>query len=152
MRPIVFALLLLLIPAFAFAVDAETPDAPAPPDATGLQVRITHRVFISFADTLTVEVGEEFWAGDTEFSAVVERFNPDFGIREGGEVVERSAEPHNPAFLIRVYEGEEQVDEVWAFLGDGAPHYRRDSLLGFQVLSFEWRGERMSQPAPREGE
>ncbi len=142
--------LLFVLTLFAGVCSAQDEDTI--PDAGQIQIRVTHRVFTSFVDTLVVEIGENFWVGDTEYSAEVRRFNPDFGIKEGEGVIERSEVAHNPAFQIHVFEEEEQVDEVWAFLGSDAPHYRRDSLLGFQVLSFSWRGELLVNPVLREGE
>ncbi len=146
---IIVALLFNLTLAVGFAQAQEETAVSAP---SKIEVRVTHRVFTSFVDTVLVDIGEEFWVGDTDFSAIVHQLNLDFGIKEGGVIIERSNTPHNPAFQIRILENNEQVDEVWAFLGNDAPHYRRDSLLGFQVLSFTWQGHRLEQSVPRESE
>jgi len=133
--------------ASAVAATAAPPSA-APPDS--VTVRMIHRVFAAFADTQTVRPGEEFYVGDTEYSAVIEGFNPDFGITKEGEVVQRSAVPHNPAFHVKVFKDGAPVDSVWAFLSTSPPHFRRNSLIGFQVLSFGWQGRVYHEPVPRE--
>jgi hypothetical protein len=137
------ALVLLLMVGHARAAD----EAAGPDD---VKLRVTHRIYTSFVDTMQVELGEEYQIGDTEFSLVVTEFHPDFGIKEGGEVINRSPEPCNPAFHIQVFEAEEMVDSVWSFFGQGgAPHFRRESTLAFEIVSFRWRDQLLSEPVPR---
>jgi len=140
----------LLLGATVGALAAEKTADKTADEPGAITVRMTHRVFAAFADTQQVTMGEEFYVGDTEYSAVIEEFNPDFGIKQDGTVVTRSPVPHNPAFLIKVLQDGRQVDEVWAFLGGGAPHFRRNSLIGFQVLSFVWQGHTLTAPVPQE--
>ncbi len=112
-------------------------------------MRITHRIYPSFADTLIVEKHETAQIGDTEFSFEVADFLADFGIKSDGTLVSRSAIAHNPAFQVVVFENDEETDRHWAFFGTGKPHYRRDSLLAFEVLSFRIDDQAFTAPVPR---
>ena len=118
-------------------------------DFTEVQMRVTHRIYPSFADTLSVAMLDTAQIGDTEFSFVVDQFLADFGIKPDGTLVSRSSTPHNPAFQVVVYEEEEEVDRHWAFFGTGKPHYRRDSLLAFEVLNFQIGDKNYIQAVPR---
>ncbi len=137
-----------LSPAASGAAPAPDGGAASLPDS--VTVRMIHRVFTSFADTQTVRPGEEFYVGDTEYSAVIEDFTPDFGITPDGTVIARSKVAHNPAFRVKVFKDGAPVDSVWAFLETSPPHFRRNSLIGFQVLAFSWNGRLYRQPVPRE--
>ncbi len=116
---------------------------------TEVTMRVTHRIYPSFADTLSVSKLENVQIGDTEFSFEVDRFLADFGIKPDGTLVSRSATPHNPAFEVVVFEEDEEVDRHWAFFGTGKPHYRRDSLLAFEVLAFTLGDQVYTQSVPR---
>ncbi len=105
-----------------------------------LKLRITHRVFLEFVDTLTVKMNERRTVGDTEFSCEVVEFYPHFAIDSTKTVGSLSDEPENPAFKIRVYEKDKQTEDTWAFYGIDIPHYGRTSYLAFKVLEFEYRG------------
>ncbi len=130
--------------------------AEAPPltgnSFTEVTMRITHRIYPSFVDTLTVGPKEELVIGDSEFSFEVLTFLADFGIKSDGTIVSRSNIAHNPAFEIIVYEDDQEKDRHWAFFGNGSkPHYRRDSLLAFEVISFSAASKTLTKPVPREG-
>jgi hypothetical protein len=128
----------------AMVAPAIPADEPASPvyTASAIRVAISHRVFVSFADTVTVDMHERRVVGDTEFSFEVVEFYPDFAIMDSTRAfVSVTAEPHNPAFKIRIYENEEQSEDTWAFFGVDIPHYGRNSYLAFKVLGFEYRGD-----------
>jgi hypothetical protein len=38
-----------------------------------------------------------------------------------------------------IYQDDEQVDEVWAFHGKGAPHFYRESFLAFELVDYKIR-------------
>lgn len=116
---------------------------------TEVTMRITHRIYPSFADTLSVEVMENVQIGDTEFSFEITKFLADFGIKPDGTLVSRSSTPHNPAFEIVVFEDDEEVDRHWAFFGTGKPHYQRDSLLAFEILNFHFGDKIYTASVPR---
>ena len=114
-------------------------ERPAP---GSVKLRITHRIYLEFQDTLTVAMNERQVIGDTEFSCEVIEFYPQFAINDSTKAIfTLSDEPLNPAFKIRVFENGEQKDDTWAFYGIEIPHFGRTSYLAFQVLSFEYRGE-----------
>ncbi len=115
-----------------------------------ITIRIKHRIFISFEEVLVIEIGEEFQIADDEYSATVLQFVPDFAIKEDGTVVSRSEEPRNPAIEIDVLKDGEPEDHVWAFFGDGAPHYRRDSMIAFELVSFKWDDVVITERQPEE--
>lgn len=113
-------------------------DRPAP---TSITVAITHRVFVDFQDTLTVEMNERHNVGDTEFTFELVEFYPEFAIDTSRTIFSVSDDPKNPAFKVVVYENGEKADDTWAFYGIDIPHYGRTSYLAFKVLGFEYRGE-----------
>ena len=101
---------------------------------------IRHRVFKRFADLQTVRLDEEFTVGDTEFSARVLRYVPDFAMGlKTKEVTSRSTEPNNPAFQVVVSEKDVPQDTTWAFL-NMPPHFARKSLLAFKIARIEFVG------------
>lgn len=132
---VTFAAALALAGASATGAEGERP-APA-----FVKLRITHRVYLEFQDTLTVAMNERQIIGDTEFSCEVVEFYPHFAIMDSTKaVVSLSDDPKNPAFKIRVFQDEEKSEDTWAFYGIEVPHFGRTSYLAFQVLSFEYRG------------
>jgi hypothetical protein len=139
-------LALLLAGVLAGAQPAqETPTArPAP---TKIKLRITHRVFVDFLDTLTVAMNERHNVGDTEFTFEVIEFYPDFAIDTNKVISSLSDDPKNPAFKVAVYENGEKAEETWAFYGIDIPHYGRKSYLAFKVLGFEYRGQVLGKAA-----
>jgi hypothetical protein len=128
--------------------------APAPaerPAPEFVTLRITHRVFTNFVDTLSVAMNERHTVGDTEYAFEVTEFYPDFAIDTNKAVTSVTDDPKNPAFRIAVYEKEEKADETWAFYGVDIPHYGRKSYLAFKVLAFEYRGEVVGEAAAPAG-
>jgi len=116
--------------------------ADSRPEPGFVTLRVTHRVYVDFEDTLTVKLHERHVVGDTEFSCEVLEFYPQFAINDSTKaIVSLSDEPKNPAFKIAVYENDEKKEDTWAFYGIDIPHFGRTSYLAFKVLSFEYRGE-----------
>ncbi len=103
-------------------------------------LRIRHRIFENFAETDTVRLKQDFQIGDTDYSARVVQFVPDFVI-EGKDhrVASRSNEPRNPAVRVIVREKGVPQDTTWAFL-NFAPHFRRNSMLSFQIMRIDFEG------------
>lgn len=137
----IFAGRLLVTLALVLALTGATGAEGERPAPTFVKLRITHRVYLEFQDTLTVAMNERQIIGDTEFSCEVVEFYPHFAIMDSTKaVVSLSDEPKNPAFKIRVFQDEEKSEDTWAFYGIEIPHFGRTSYLAFQVLSFEYRG------------
>jgi hypothetical protein len=119
-----------------------------PLESVGLEVK--HRIFAGFREEHRVAPGETFVIGDTEYTARIVGFLPDFVYDEStGTAASRSAVPNNPAVRIEVLENGKKIDEVWAFQGEGPPHYGRSSMLAFRVTGLAWKPGK--EPAGAEG-
>lgn len=103
-------------------------------------LRVNHRIYTKFDEVQEVRPGEEFQIGDTDFSARIVDFVPDFAIEgQSGKVFSRSDQPNNPAIQIEIYEDGQKLETTWAFArGRGAPHYSREAMLLFIVEDFIW--------------
>lgn len=143
-RPTARLLTLALLAAapLALAAPATTP-APsakrAAPRVATVSFVIGHRVFTSFRDQVTVRMQQTFRVGDSEYSAKVVEFQPDFTMDlESHKVTSRSSEPKNPAVRVIVWKNGAPEDTAWAFL-NMPPHFARHSMLAFQLtqLTFE---------------
>lgn len=99
-------------------------------------LRVGHRMYANFADTVTVRLGERFQIGDTQFTGEIDRFIPDFAMEEK-EAVSRSDEIKNPAVHVKVYDGGSVIEESWAFPGRGAPHVKGANFLYFVITDME---------------
>jgi hypothetical protein len=137
-----------LLLAQAGGVVSPVPGAPAAPGASpartpplevsGVTLRIRHRVFEKFADERRVRPREVFQIGDTDYSAQIVRFVPDFAMNlKTGKIATRTPLPNNPAFQIIVKEKHVPQDTTWAFL-NSPPHFARKSMLAFQILRIEF--------------
>lgn len=149
------------------AKPAAKPAAGAPAGATAgvpklknVTLHIFNRVFPSFHDKVTVLPSKEFRVGDTEYTARVVEFVPDFTMDiKTKKVTSRGTEPKNPAFKIIVKKGAVPTDTTWAFF-NMPPHFARTSLLAFVAteISFTNRPSLVSQDSlalqirKREGE
>ncbi len=101
---------------------------------------VRHRVFKTFSDVQTVTLQKEFPVGDSDFSARVIRYVPDFAMDlKSGKVTSRSSEPKNPAFQIIVREKKVPQDTTWAFL-NLPPHFGRKSMLAFKIARIDFLG------------
>jgi len=133
------AMLLMLLA----SVGAAPAKAPAPPKGAAARVKtvtlaMRHRVFKNFSDVQTVSLMKEFLVGDSDYSARVVRYVPDFSMElKSGKVVSRSNQPKNPAFQIIVREKKVVQDTTWAFL-NMPPHFGRKSLLAFKIARIDY--------------
>lgn len=127
----------------AAAPASPPPTKTAPPGKVKLRtvtLAIRHRVFHQFQDKIDAKLNEEFVIGDTEWSARVVRYVPDFAMElKTGKVVSRSSEPSNPAFQIVVRDKGKAVDTTWAMLSM-PPHFTRRSFLAFRVMRIDFDG------------
>jgi hypothetical protein len=111
-------------------------------DISSLTVVVGHRVHGEFHQTITTEMNKREQIGDTDFYFEAVEFYPHFAITDSTKkTISLSDEPTNVAFKIRVYESDELVDETWSFYHIQIPHYSRTSLLKFDAVAFEYRGE-----------
>jgi len=103
-----------------------------------LTLMIRHRVFHDFGEQVVTRLGEPFPIGDTEYSATVDQYVPDFAMDiKTGRVISRTAEENNPAVRIVVKEKGVLQDTTWALL-DMPPHFGRKSMLSFQMSKIEY--------------
>ena len=124
-----------------------------------MTLAIRHRIFKNFSDVQTVTLQKEFPVGDSDFSARVIRYVPDFAMElKTGKVISRSNEPKNPAFQIIVREKKVPQDTTWAFL-NLPPHFGRKSMLAFKIVRIDFVGAppvvadttRVEKPAAQTG-
>ncbi|MGB2768763.1 MAG: hypothetical protein WBC88_03440 [Candidatus Zixiibacteriota bacterium] len=103
-----------------------------------LTISVTHRVFSDYYEELQIRMGEKYQLSDTDYFIKAVDFVPDFAINSStGEVASRSDSLKNPAVKLIIYKGKEKVEEVWAFQKVQAPHFSRQSMLGFKLLDFK---------------
>ena len=103
-----------------------------------LTIAVTHRVFPGYYEEFRVKMGEKFQLSDAEYYAIAVDFVPDFAISSStGKVISRSDSLKNPAVKLIVYRGKDELEEVWAFQKVQAPHFSRQSMLGFKLLDFK---------------
>ena len=134
-RLVLAALLALLAIAGSRSV---TSAAGGPPKLKSVTLHIFNRVFTSFHDKVVAVPNREFRVGDTEFTARVIRFEPDFALDlKSHKVTSRSAEPRNPAFQIEVSRKGTPHDTCWAFF-NMPPHYGVREELAFVATRIEF--------------
>ena len=123
------------------AAPAAGPGSPARPlKVENVTLRVLNRVFPDFREEDTVRMREEFRVGDSQYTAKVVEFVPDFSLDlKNHRVVSRSNEPKNPAVRVIVKEKGVPRDTSWAFL-NFAPHFATKNILGFQILRIEFLG------------
>jgi len=85
----------------------------------------------------TVRLKQEFPVGDTEMTARIIEFVPDFTIGRDRKVTSRTNEPNNPAVRIVVKDKGAPHDTSWAFL-NFPPHFSARAVLAFQVLRIDF--------------
>ena len=99
---------------------------------------IRHRVFHEFRDLHTVKIGEDFPLGDSEYSARVVQYLPDFQMDlQAHKIFSMSNQPRNPAFKIVVRKDKAPQDTSWAFL-KSPPHFGARAYFAFQVLRIDF--------------
>jgi len=144
-RLVLLAAMALVVgaPVRAAAPAAGAPGAPqatsaAPAKCKNVTLHIFNRVFTSFHDKLVAEPNKEFRVGDTEWTARVVRFEPDFTFDlKSHKVSSRTGEPRNPAFQIIVSRKGVPHDTTWAFF-NMPPHYGTREELAFVATKIEF--------------
>ena len=120
------------------------PAAPVAMPAETLQVDsctlvVGHRVFTEFRDRITVPLHDEVLIGDSDWSAEVVEFQPDFTMDLSTRTVtSRSLAPRNPAVRVIVSKAGTPTDTSWAFL-KMPPHFARRSMLAFQLTRVSFK-------------
>jgi len=133
-------MLFLLLSGTIGAKPATAPVASHAARVKTVTLAMRHRVFKTFSDVQVVTPQKEFPVGDSDFSARVIRYVPDFAMDlKNGKVVSRSNEPKNPAFQIIVREKKVPQDTTWAFL-NLPPHFGRKSMLAFKIVRIDFAG------------
>jgi hypothetical protein len=111
---------------------------PPPAHLRSVTLHIFSRVFASFHDRVQALPNKEFRVGDTEYSARVVQFVPDFTLNlKIRQVASRSGEPKNPAFRIVVSKGGTPQDTLWAFF-NMPPHFGSHEVLAFVATRIEF--------------
>ncbi|HEU4724298.1 MAG TPA: hypothetical protein VFU59_03270 [Candidatus Eisenbacteria bacterium] len=122
------------------AKPAAAPVASHEARVKSVTLAMRHRVFKNFSDLQEVTPQKEFLVGDSDFSARVIRYVPDFAMNlKTGKVESRSKEPRNPAFQIIVKEKKVAQDTTWAFM-NLPPHFGRKSMLAFKIVRIDFVG------------
>ncbi|MEK7775437.1 MAG: hypothetical protein AAB305_06095 [Candidatus Zixiibacteriota bacterium] len=133
------ACLTLSVASIFSIVSADTTSTTAPKAAVKefFVIETSHRLFPNFKQIDTVALNQQFEIDEGQNSAQVILFNPHLGITDSGKMLQLSDTLYNPAVRMQVSEGDKVVQESWAFFLAGAPHYRRNDLLGFRLLEFK---------------
>jgi hypothetical protein len=121
--------------------------AGSPPAASGhgpkldaVTFGILHRVFHEFRDVQRVKLNQDFPLGDTDYSARVVQYLPDFQMDlQNHRFFSLSEQPNNPAFKVVVRKGKAPQDTSWAFL-KSPPHFSAKSYFAFHVMKVEFIG------------
>ncbi len=83
-----------------------------------------------------IHKGDTFQVPDSQLKIEIANMVPDF-VRDGeGNVGTRSNTPKNPAALLRLYEGDEKIDEVWSFLNHPDFHGAGESDYVMKFVSI----------------
>ena len=108
------------------------------PKLKTVTLHIFNRVFPNFHDRVDAAPRTEFRVGDTDYTARVVEFVPDFTLDvKTRKVTSRGTEPKNPAFKIIVKKKGVVQDTTWAFF-NMPPHFARKSLLAFVATNIEF--------------
>jgi hypothetical protein len=110
--------------------------APATTQGEYFVLEVRHRVFTDFHEIDTVAMNQKFSIGEGDDVGEVFLFNPHFSITDSGRILQVSDTLYNPAVRVRVTQKDSVVQESWAFFFGSMPHFRRNDLLGFRLLSF----------------
>lgn len=145
MKPLRVPLVLIVLAVAAGCATGGGRPAPVMTSSGALKtvtLSVGNRMYPNFTDTVTVAVGEVFPIGDTEFTARIDRFFPDFVIDNNRTFTTRSLDPKNPAAHVQVLQKKKVIEESWAFGTQGPPHMSADKFMYFviQKLDFEKAG------------
>lgn len=139
-RVLGFVLVLGLLAAPAARAAAPAPSSGKGPRLDWVTFGIRHRVFHDFRDIQKVKLNQDFPLGDSEYSARVIQYLPDFQMDiEHHKFFSLSDQPRNPAFQIVVRKGKAPHDTSWAFL-KSPPHFSAKSYFSFEVLRIDFVG------------
>lgn len=117
---------------------SSTTKSSAGPRFEAVTFAIRHRVFHDFRDVQKVKMNQDFLLGDTDFSARVVQYVPDFQLDLATrKVFSLSNQPRNPAFRVIVRQGKTPQDTTWAFL-KSPPHFGARSYFAFQVVRIDF--------------
>jgi hypothetical protein len=132
---------LLLASASAWGAQPNAAGKPAAghgPKLAAVTFGVRHRVFHEFRDLHRVKLNEDFPLGDSEFSARMVQYVPDFQMDlPARKIYTLSDQPRNPAFKLIVRKNKVPQDTSWAFL-KSPPHFGAHSYFAFQVLKVEF--------------
>jgi hypothetical protein len=143
-RPQLLVLLGWALPLAAAALEEPAPSPAAPDSGLVFRLEIGSRLYPDWHEEQLLHLDEPFYLGDSEFTARIRRFVPDFRIGEKGEILSLSSEPNNPAVQVFVYHDSTAADSTWAFL-NFPPHYAPRSFFTFRLK--EVAGYRPAAPA-----
>ena len=109
-----------------------------PKDGLMHTVRVRHISDNEAYEDHKIRLGEEFFIADTEYTAKVKRFVPDFAMdKKTKEVISRSDQMKNPALLLEVLYQGQSVYETWILYQNLMPHKIQDPGYYFQYISYE---------------
>jgi hypothetical protein len=117
----------------------DDPGTSEPDSGLVLVVQIGSRLYPDWSEEQRLRLHEMFYLGDTEYTARIERFVPDFRMGDGGKILNYSDELKNPAAQVIVYHDTTAADTSWAFL-NFPPHFSPRAFFTFQlkeVLGYE---------------
>lgn len=99
-------------------------------------VEVGSRLYPDWHETVHVRLFESFFLADTDLTARIERFVPDFRISDSGEIISHSQNLANPAIHVITHGDSASSDSTWAFL-NFPPHFSRDSFFTFQLKEIQ---------------
>ena len=100
-----------------------------------LHVEVGSRMYTTWREQLRVRLGETFYLGDSEYTARIDRFLPDFRIVDG-EFITVTQQLANPAARVIVFHDTTATDSTWAFL-NFPPHFSPRSFFTFKLLEIQ---------------
>lgn len=127
-------------PAGSGASPGRRPAPAASAGYTNVTLHVFSRVFAEFHDKVVAVPRREFRVGDTEYTARILRYVPDFTMDlKTRKVISRGTEPKNPAFQIMVSRKGVPHDTTWAFF-NMPPHFSARAQLAFVATRIEFPG------------
>jgi hypothetical protein len=125
---------LCLLPGGASGAGSVAP----PAKLKSVTLHILSRVFPNFHDRVVAAPKREFRVGDSEYTAEVIRFEPDFTLDlNSHRITSRSGEPRNPAFQIVTRKSGVPHDTLWAFY-NMPPHFGTKEVLAFIATRIDF--------------
>jgi hypothetical protein len=114
-----------------FPIVTFDPETTFVADSLVFTIEAGSRLYPEWREEHRVRIGEPFPIGDTEFSAVVARFLPDFRLVDR-RPVSASRRLANPAVLVVAQRDSSGADSTWAFL-NFPPHFSPRSFFTFRL-------------------